>query len=194
MTSGTDPHANSAPAAAASKPSHAPSTRRSEEELQQAAAARADGNAKRHLAGARRGLRGHQVGDVGAGDHQHQNHEHTQSNQRPAIILLHGGKTCRRGLQYHLLLEPLVDALFGHAGEAFRALHFEGPGDCVQPRAHGFQRGARFQLGQHSSPGGVGPGDGGVHHGGHEQAGYKAGLDTGKWAGTDAYDLVEPLV
>ena len=49
------------------------------------AAARADGNPQRHLSLARRGLGGHEVGDVPAGNQQHQPRQRAQCNQRRSV-------------------------------------------------------------------------------------------------------------
>ena len=68
-----------------------------QDQLHQAPASRADGDAQRHLARARRGLRGHQVGHVGAGDQQHQRDQDAESQQRTAIVALHVGAPAPAG-------------------------------------------------------------------------------------------------
>ena len=69
-----------------------------QDQLHQAPAPRSDRYAQRHFARPRCRLRGHQVGDVGARDHQNQCHEHPQSHQRLTVVLLHGGEARGRRL------------------------------------------------------------------------------------------------
>ena len=59
-----------------------------EDELYEAPATGSDGDAEGHLAGAGCGLRGHEVGDVGAGDQQHESDEDAEPNQSAAVIVL----------------------------------------------------------------------------------------------------------
>src|ERR1700722_3608209 len=101
-TNGADHHANNAPMAAARNASIGLS-------ISTSCTSRPRG-----------GLSRHQVGDVSAGDQQHQRHQYTQSRERTAVIFLHIGDAGGGGLEQQRLFEECIHLPFGHSGEAFR--------------------------------------------------------------------------
>ena len=80
-----------------------------ENQLHQTPSPCADRYAQRHLTRPRRRLRRHQVGDVGAGDQQHQHHENAERHEGYAVVSLQVGTPRRGRLQQELLLQKLLE-------------------------------------------------------------------------------------
>ena len=108
---------------------------------------------KRHFAGARGGLRGHQIGDVGAGDQQHQGDQDGERDERAAVILLQARGAGGGGFEHDRLIEEPVDVLLRHAGEAFGAVLFPGARGGVQLGAHRFEGDAGVEKREGAMPG-----------------------------------------
>jgi len=104
---------------------------------------------------ASRRLRGHQVGDVCARDQQHERHQSGQRSKRAPIVILQIRNTRWRGSQHKLLVQEIVEALFGHADKSFGSFFFERARICLQFGANGLDGNTGLQVGKHSEHAGV---------------------------------------
>ena len=101
-------------------------------QLHQPPASRADRHAQRHLAGARSGLGRHQIRDIGAGNQQHQRHQHPQRSQR--VRYPPASRRCRRPPAPAIAsAKEAADISLGHSGELFGALLIDRPIRRAQP-------------------------------------------------------------
>jgi hypothetical protein len=84
-----------------------------------------------------------------------------------------------------------VDAVLAHSfEEPLSHLRAEGPERGAQPVADRFGFNSRLELDKYPDPTPVRSADSGVHHGGDEDVGRRAGLDACKAFARDAYDLI----
>ena len=128
-------------------------------------------------------MRGHKVGDVGAGDQQHQNNEDAEPDQSAAVIVLQGGDTGSGWLDQDLHLQEHFDVVFRHADKAMGSLGLKVQADSIQLCPQRLDGDAWIDDGQDAEPSTIVAGDQRVHHGGQKNIGdgTRFGAGEGLW-------------